>query len=72
MDINISLSILRNFMKFFSSKKINEIAVNVGFRKRIGKLESVTFVKTFVIGTLNKANITVQDISTKCADTTFL
>ncbi|WP_297430621.1 IS4 family transposase [Clostridium sp.] len=55
-------------MKFFYAKRINEIAINVGFTKRVGKLEALTFVKAFVLGILNRSDITVKDIATICRD----
>jgi len=55
-------------MKFFYAKKINEIAINIGFTKRFGKLEAITFVKAFVIGILNTSEVTVKEIATICGD----
>ena len=55
-------------MHFFYVKTINEIAINVGFRKRIGKLEALTFVKAFIFGVLNRSNVTVKEIATLCMD----
>ncbi len=55
-------------MKFFYVRTINEIAIKIGFVKRQGKLEALTFVKAFVFGILNRSNVTVKEIAAICTD----
>lgn len=67
--LSINIAVIRNFIKYFNSKQIEEIAVNVGFNKRCsGKLAARTFFKAFTIGLWNCQNATLTHTANICED----
>lgn len=66
---NINITVILNFIKYFTTSQIEEIAKETGFIKRSdGKLLPMTFIKAFTIGLWSLQNKTLQHICGVCED----
>lgn len=65
---NISITGISKLIKFFTSRKIEEIANKAEFTKRKTGLKAETFLKAFTVGIWGLHNITLDLIAEKCCE----
>ena len=67
--LNINITVISDFIKYFEHRKLEEKAIERRFIKRNdGKLTASTFVKAFTIGLWGSHHSSLQQISQLCED----
>ena len=68
MNHDNNVSIIVNFIKFFSEKRIVRLAKEIGYKKRESKFEAPTFFKAFTFGVCHLSEISLKNIAQFCED----
>jgi len=67
--LNINISVITDFIKYFGERQIEEKAIQSGFTKRKdAKLHAATFLKAFTIGLWGINNVTLSKIIQVCEE----
>lgn len=65
--LNIKISIINDFIKYFNTSEIEEKSKHTGFTKRNdGKLSPITFIKAFTLGLWGHQHATLQQVAQIC------
>lgn len=68
MNYNISVTLIMSLIKLLTSRKIEEIAKDIGFTERIRGLTATTFFQAFTIGAWELHDVTLGSLAAKCCE----